>query len=63
MPTDLLSKYHLARQLDVDPRTLGKALAAANIKPRFSAGGTQLYTPGQVPGIRRQMRPHVRAIL
>lgn len=59
MSATLQTKHSLARSLNVDPRTLTRVLRAARINPDFTAGHAQLFTPSQVPIIRRQLRAHV----
>ena len=61
MSATLLSKHGLARQLDLDPRTLTRRLRAARIEPTFIGPTGGFYAPAEVSAIRRTLRAQVPA--
>lgn len=55
MQTGLLSKHQLARKLDVDPRTLSRALDAMELSPDFTSGNRRFFRPSRVDQVRRAL--------
>jgi hypothetical protein len=56
----LISTNGLARQLDIDPRTLNHVLKATGIAPDFLNGTRKLFYPSRLEMLRGQIGEAMR---